>query len=88
MAVPKEDDPSRMGNIPKRSQAKATERYDSSLQMFVMAPAEPDWNRLRFLRWMAEQGRLEHAVAGQSTGDFVGVINRRINLVDSPVVAA
>lgn len=42
--------------------------YDGDLQMFVLAPRDPDGRRLRFLRWLAEQGRLEHAVAGPSTG--------------------
>ena len=43
-------------------------RYDGDLQMFVQGPREPDANRLRFLRWLAECGRLEHEVAGPAAG--------------------
>jgi hypothetical protein len=39
-------------------------RYDGALQMFVESPRETDARTLRFLRWLAERGRLEHAVAG------------------------
>ena len=38
--------------------------YDGSLQMFVEEPRGINVERLRFLRWLAEQGRLEHPVAG------------------------
>jgi hypothetical protein len=38
--------------------------YDATLQMFVEQPRSIDLGRLRFLRWLAEQGRLEHPVAG------------------------
>jgi hypothetical protein len=71
MAVSKEGDPERMGNLPKRVEPKGSNRYDSSLQMFVMAPSEPDYSRLKFLRWLAEQNRLEHRVAGPSSGQIV-----------------
>lgn len=47
---------------------RGSHRYDGELQMFVQAPQEPDSGRLRFLRWLAERGRLEHAVAGPSDG--------------------
>lgn len=43
--------------------------YDSSLQMFVQAPRELDRSRLAFMRWLAENDRLEHSVAGESTGE-------------------
>jgi hypothetical protein len=46
--------------------------YDSTLQMFVQPPPAIDMSRLAFMRWLAEQGRLEHQVAGPSTGSFVG----------------
>ena len=42
--------------------------YDSSLQMFVQKPREIDMTRLEFLRWLAEANRLEHRIAGPSTG--------------------
>jgi hypothetical protein len=34
-------------------------QYDPELQMFVDKQRELDPNRLCFLRWLAEQGRLE-----------------------------
>jgi hypothetical protein len=48
-------------------------RYDAELQMFVVdRPREPDITRLRFLRWLGEQGKLEHQTAGRSAGAFAG----------------
>ena len=38
--------------------------YDGTLQMFVEPPREADSRTLRFLRWLAERGELEHPVAG------------------------
>jgi hypothetical protein len=38
--------------------------YDGALQMFVEPPRGADARTLRFLRWLAERGPLEHAVAG------------------------
>jgi hypothetical protein len=46
--------------------------YDSSLQMFVQTPRPIDMARLSFMRWLAEQGKLEHRVAGPSSGPLVG----------------
>jgi len=45
--------------------------YDSALQMFVQAPQPIDMGRLSFMRWLAEQGRLEHRIAGPSSGPLV-----------------
>ena len=45
-------------------------RYDPRLQMFVQEPREPDLRKLGFLRWLAEQGALEHAVAGPPSGIY------------------
>ncbi len=45
-------------------------RYDAELQMFCPQISEPDLKRLRFLRWLAEQGKLEHAVAGPPSGRY------------------
>ena len=42
--------------------------YDPSLQMFLEAPQEPDLAHLRFLRWLAERGLLEHIVSGPPSG--------------------
>ncbi|MCC7367620.1 MAG: hypothetical protein IT306_04320 [Chloroflexi bacterium] len=46
--------------------------YDSSLQMFVQTPREIDMTRLAFMRWLAEAGRLEHRIAGPSSGPLAG----------------
>ena len=46
--------------------------YDSTLQMFVQTPQPIDMTRLTFLRWLAENGRLEHRIAGPSSGPLVG----------------
>ena len=42
--------------------------YDRELQMFTDPSREPNLARLRFWRWLAEQGRLEHPVAGAPAG--------------------
>ena len=44
--------------------------YDGTLQMFVHAPKDVDMRRLVFMRWLAEHGKLEHAIAGASSGPF------------------
>jgi hypothetical protein len=49
---------------------KSTGPYDNALQMFVHEPREPDIRLLRFLRWLAEEGKLEHAIAGPSAGRY------------------
>jgi hypothetical protein len=54
----------------------APNRYDASLQMFVEEACEPDVVRLKFLRWLAEHRRLEHQIAGPSSGDLTGVLAR------------
>ncbi len=51
-------------------QTKKGARYDGELQMFVDASHDPSLESLHFLRWLAEQGRLEHEVAGPSSGDY------------------
>ncbi|MFN8633842.1 MAG: hypothetical protein U0893_08315 [Chloroflexota bacterium] len=51
-------------------QAKAGRQYDGDLQMFCDTAREPSLESLRFLRWMAEQGRLEHEIAGPSSGEY------------------
>ncbi len=45
-----------------------TTSFDGELEMFREAPRPPSLAHLRFLRWLAEQGRLEHAPAGVSSG--------------------
>ena len=44
--------------------------YDRELQMFVEPPHEPELAHLRFLRWLAEHGRLEHETAGPAVGAY------------------
>lgn len=56
----------RMGNMPDRSM----EGYDTSLQMFVQNVREPDIRKLAFLRWLVENDRLEHRVAGPISGSL------------------
>jgi hypothetical protein len=51
--------------------------YDSTLQMFVQTPQPIDMSRLTFLRWLAENGRLEHRIAGPSSGPLVGQLGAR-----------
>lgn len=51
-------------------QTKKGARYDGELQMFVDASHDPSLESLRFLRWLAEQGRLEHKIAGPSSGEY------------------
>ena len=53
----------------------STRLYDKDLQMFCDTPREIDRSKLRFLRWMAEQGKLEHEIFGQSSGEFAGVVD-------------
>jgi hypothetical protein len=58
-------------------------RYDSDLEMFVEPSRDPDVDRLRFLRWLAERGLLEHRPAGAPAGDFAvqsTVTDGRVNL--------
>jgi hypothetical protein len=47
-----------------------TSSYDGELQMFTAPPQEPDLARLRFWRWLGEQGRLEHEMAGAPAGVY------------------
>jgi hypothetical protein len=56
----------------KQSQTSA--QYDGDLQMFRIAAHEPSLEALRFLRWMAENGRLEHEVSGPSGGEYAGEV--------------
>jgi hypothetical protein len=53
----------------------ATRQYDKELQMFRDPIREPDPAKLRFLRWLAEQARLEHRVFGKPAGEYESVLN-------------
>jgi hypothetical protein len=44
--------------------------YDGEVQMFVEPRREVDLAHLRFLRWLAERGSLEHGPAGRSYGVY------------------
>jgi hypothetical protein len=44
--------------------------YDSDLQMFRLPSREPSLASLRFLRWLADRGDLQHAVSGPPTGGY------------------
>ncbi len=44
--------------------------YDNTLQMFVEGVREPDMRHLRFLRWLAERGELEHEAFGPAGGEL------------------
>jgi hypothetical protein len=50
--------------------SKSGSQYDGDLQMFRDAAREPRLDKLIFLRWMAEQGRLEHEISGPATGEY------------------
>jgi hypothetical protein len=49
---------------------KDVHSYDADLEMFRVTPPPVDFTRLRFLRWLAERGRLEHWPAGPPSGAF------------------
>lgn len=49
---------------------KGSISYDTDLQMFVEKPREIDLSRLRFLRWLSENGRLEHSPSGEADGEY------------------
>lgn len=47
---------------------KAYLAYDKDLQMFIEPSAELNVANLRFLRWLAERGKLEHEAYGEPSG--------------------
>lgn len=44
--------------------------YDKDLQMYCEDPKSPDLEKMKFLRWMTEQGRLEHKAYASPEGQF------------------
>jgi hypothetical protein len=52
---------------------KAVGRYDGNLQMFVEESREIDLARLGFIRWLAENGKLEHRSVGPASGEYAVV---------------
>jgi hypothetical protein len=53
---------------------KDVQSYDADLEMFRETPPPVSVVRLRFLRWLAERGRLEHRPAGPPSGAFAEVV--------------
>jgi hypothetical protein len=53
---------------------QAVGQYDGTLQMFVEAPRDADPAHLNFVRWLVENGRLEHRTAGPSSGEFAKLV--------------
>jgi len=49
---------------------KDVQSYDGDLEMYREPERAIDVARLRFLRWLAERGRLEHPPLGPSSGPF------------------
>ena len=49
---------------------KTTPNFDGDLEMFREPPCTVNVAHLRFLRWLVEQGRLEHLPAGAPAGEF------------------
>jgi hypothetical protein len=52
---------------------KDVQSYDPDLEMFREIPPPVNSARLRFLRWLAERGHLEHRPAGPPSGAFAEV---------------
>jgi hypothetical protein len=68
---------SRGGKNLRGAMMKPLGQFDGSLQMFVQAADGIDMRRLSFLRWLAEEGKLEHAVAGPPSGPLCIGATRR-----------
>ena len=49
---------------------KDAKSFDGDLQMFRESPKEVNIAQLQFLRWLIEQGRLEHPPASISDGEL------------------
>ncbi len=47
-----------------------TKSYDGDLRMFRDTAQQVNFARLRFLRWLVEEGRLEHPPFGPPSGPF------------------
>ena len=54
------------------------ESFDGDLSMFREAPKPVDLDRLRFLRWLVEHGKLEHIPSGPPSGELaIGSLDNR-----------
>ena len=51
-------------------------RFDGEIQMFVDAKRDPSLSYLRFLRWAAENQRLEHDVKGPEGGNYAYIMGK------------
>jgi hypothetical protein len=49
---------------------RGTTGYDGTLQMFCEPVHEVDLAKLQFLRWLVENGRLEHPPYGEPAGEY------------------
>ncbi len=49
---------------------KDMKSYDGDLEMFRETPRMINVAHLEFLRWLSEQGRLEHKPMGPSSGEL------------------
>jgi hypothetical protein len=58
--------------------------YDGDLQMFREPSCEPDLGVLRFLRWLAERGELEHELSGVSSGELADLVESVPAEIDPP----
>ena len=62
---------------------KDVKSYDGDLQMFRETTRPVGMARLRFLRWLVEQGRLEHLPAGPPGGELAEALGRPQPLVEA-----
>jgi hypothetical protein len=52
-----------------------TQGFDGDLQMFRDMPQAVNLAQLRFQRWLIEQGRAEHPLAGPSAGELADTVD-------------
>jgi hypothetical protein len=58
------------GEPEEEDTVKDVKSFDGDLKMFRETPRPVNLERLQFLRWLIEQGRLEHLPAGPPSGPF------------------
>ncbi len=74
LAFYRDDTVTALGNETVEAAMGSIGRYDQELQMFCEPMHEPGLMKLRFLRWLAEQGKLEHEISSQPTGEYAGPV--------------
>ncbi len=57
--------------------------FDAALGMFREEGKPIDYQRLQFLRWLLEEGRLEHPPAGPPSGPFTQGLAEAVASVSS-----